>query len=330
MALFPPLSIHPHQKLPPGPPVGHKTEEAESIFNCIVKFFLMRKYDCILLRVSGELSLKSEQVRPKFFSILVRNVRKSLDRENIKHKIEVNPSRIFVYTNEISRAIKSLIRVFGISSLSPCWTCASKIDEISLLASDIAVENLKLDNTKSFALRVRMAGRHKDFSLKSLADEVGGAVKRVTNARVDLTNPDAEIFIECRSRRTYVFVRKIKAVGGLPLGTGGKACALVYSHSDVVAAWLVMRRGNNLIAFTDKQEYEDILKRWHIGERMRVKYMDYEKALKEAVKLKLPVVKGSFFSQLHSTSMLVLNPVICFSEKRIEKIYEKIKKFSKP
>ncbi|HIQ49638.1 MAG TPA: hypothetical protein EYH56_00420 [Nanoarchaeota archaeon] len=289
----------------------------------------MKKYECILLRVSGELSLKSEQVKPKFFSLLVRNVRKSLDRKNIEHRIEVNPSRIFVYTNEISQAVKSLIKVFGISSLSPCWTCASKIDEISLLASDIAVENLKLDNTKSFALRVRKAGRHKEFSLKTLADEVGGAVKRVTNAKVDLTNPDIEIFIECRSRRTYIFVKKIKAVGGLPLGSGGKACALVYSYADLVAAWLVMRRGNSLVVFTDNEEYENILRSWHIGERISINYEDKEKALKEALKLQLPIVKGSLFSQLHSTNAFVLNPIICFPEKIIKKMYEKIKKFSK-
>lgn len=289
----------------------------------------MREYDCILLRVSGELSLKSEQVRPKFFSILVRNVKKALDRENIKHKIETNPSRIFVYTNEIKKASKALIKVFGISSLSPSWSCVSKLDEISLLASDIALDVLKLNESKSFALRVRKAGRHKEFSLKSLADEVGGAVKRVTNAKVDLTNPDHEIFIECRSRRTYIFLKKLKAVGGLPLGTGGIASALVYSPRDLVAAWFVMRRGNALILFTEKEEYEKILRTWHIGERMKVKYTSYEEALKEAVKLNLPVVEGSFLSQLHSKEILVLNPIICFPEKRIEKIYEKIKKFSK-
>ncbi len=290
----------------------------------------MRKYDCLLVRVSGELSLKSEQVKPKFFERLVKNVRKALDRKGIKHKIETNPSRIFVYTDEISKASKTLTKVFGISSLSPCWTCPSKLENISLLVSDIAIENLKLDESKSFALRVRLAGRHREFSWKSLADEVGGAVKRVTNSKVDLTNPDIEIFIEARSRRTYVFTKKLKGVGGLPLGTGGKACALVYSHLDVVAAWLIMRRGNSLVVFTDNSEYEDILRQWHIGERMRVKFMDYEKALKEAAKAKLPVVKGSVFSQLYSPSLLVLNPIICFSAKRIEKMYEKIKNFSKP
>ncbi len=290
----------------------------------------MKKYDCLLLRVSGELSLKSEQVKPKFFERLVKNVKKALDREEIKHRIETNPSRIFVYTQEISRSAKILANVFGISSLSPCWVCPSKLESISPLVSDIAAENLRLNESKSFALRIRLAGRHREFSWKTLADEVGGAVKRVTNAKVDLTNPDVEIFVEVRSRKTYVFTKKLKAVGGLPLGTGGKACAFVYSSLDVVASWLVMRRGNSLIVFTDNREYEDILRRWHIGERMRVKYAEYEEALKHAAKLNLPVVKGSLFSQLHSASTLVLNPVICLSEKRIEKMYEKIKNFSRP
>ncbi len=289
----------------------------------------MKTYDCILLRVSGELSLKSEQVRPRFFEILVRNVKKALNKAKIKYKLETNPSRIFVYTHEIQRASRRLVKIFGISSLSPAWSCPSRIDEISLLTSDIATEVLKLNSSKSFALRARIAGRHKNFSLKSLVDEVGGAVKRVTNAKVDLTTPDEEIFIECRSRRTYVFLRKIKAVGGLPLGTGGKACALVYSPEDVVAAWLVMRRGNPLTIYTNNHEYEEILRNWHIGEKVQAEFLDYEDALKKVIKLELPVVKGSFLSQLHLDSTLVLNPVICFSRRKIEKIYEKIKKFSK-
>ncbi len=291
----------------------------------------MKPYDCLLIRVSGELSLKSEQVKPRFFSKLVSNVRKALDRKNIKHKIETNPSRIFVYTEDIKNALRSAIKVFGINSISPAWTCFSDLDEMKVLVTDIAIENLKLDSSKSFALRVRKAGRHKKFSLRMIAEEVGAAVKRTTNASVNLNTPDVEIFIECRSRRTYVFVKKYKGVGGLPLGTGGRALALVYAPEDVVASWFIMRRGVELSVLTDNEEYEQILRSWHIGGRMKVKYMSFEEAKEYAKKMKHPIVKGSVSSQLLPFSNYpVFNPIVCFSKKKVEKMYEKIKKFSKP
>ncbi len=295
--------------------------------NCYSHSSLMRDPDTILVRVSGEISLKSEQVKGKFMEILKRNIKKGLNKAEIKHKIEENPSRIFVKVDKenMEKAVNIIKNIFGVHSVSPSWSVPTELREISIIASDIAKEVLKLDETKSFALRVRLAGRHRKFSLKSLAEEVGASVKRVTNAQVNLDNPDHEIFIEARSRRTYVFLEKIKGVGGLPIGTGGRITAMLFDLYDLVSAWLVMKRGNELNIVTNSYYLEDIIKKWHIGGRIKVEYVNSpEEFFKLEKFLKYPICYGSIDKAFKNENYVFINPLIGLEESEIEKMCEKI------
>jgi len=68
------------------------------------------------------------------------------------------------------------------------------------------------------------------------------------NIRVDLDNPDVEIFVELRQEKGYVFTDSVKGVGGLPLGPRAKLVALVSGGIDSpVAAWLMMKRGCDIV-----------------------------------------------------------------------------------
>lgn len=227
----------------------------------------MREPDCFLVRV-GEQALKSEQVREKWMSILLDNIRTYLQKKNIKFSFEVNPNRIFIYTKE-RRKVKNLLkRVFGITSFSEAWKCHSNLDEIKLLAVDVA-EHLNINKRCSFAIRARRAGRH-SFSSKTIAEEAGAAVKRVTNAKVNLTNPHKEIFIETRSRNTYIFTEKIPGPGGVPLGTSGEVGAVLRGRKDVISCWLIMRRGCTLKVVSKRGELLRKIRRWHIGRELKV------------------------------------------------------------
>lgn len=223
----------------------------------------MRNPDCILLRV-GELALKSEQVQKKWFRIFLENVEAGL--KNIEHKTETNPNRVFIYTDS-PKAEDNLKKIFGVVSLSECWVCHSDLDDMKLLASEIARNVLKLNPKKSFAIDARRSGHHK-FSSKIIAEEIGAAVKRTTDAKVDLSNPEHKIHVECRSNRTYIFTDKIHAVGGLPLGVSGTILAVIKNEKDVLSAWLLMRRGCTLEVFSKNKKLIDLLKNWHTGKEM--------------------------------------------------------------
>lgn len=281
----------------------------------------MRKQDCVLVRV-GELALKSPQVQRNFFGTLLENIRIAL--EGIEYKIEINPNRIFVY-GDAGRIILALKKVFGITSLSPAWTCFSGLNDIKLLATDIA-ESLGLTAENSFAIRARRSGRHK-FSSQTIAEEVGAAIKRVTNAKVDLTKPDKEIFIECRSRKTYIFTEKIKCEGGMPLGVSGRVVVLLHNAKDAVAAWLMMKRGCELVLVVGEGKYGiiNVLKKWHIGKEIKIIASTKSTVFEIAKNEKIPIATGEVFGKkIMAEEQLIFRPIFFFDKKEINEIAKKM------
>lgn len=279
----------------------------------------MRPPDCILVRV-GELALKSDQVQRKWFKILLENVRAGLKEAGIEYRLETNPNRIFAFTAQINEAMAILRKIFGIVSVSPVWQCHSDLPEIRNLSADVAEHILKLNEKKSFAIRARRAGHHK-FSSKLIAEEAGAAVKRITNAQVNLSKPNFEIEIECRSRNTYIFTEKIPAVGGLPLGTGGKVLALLENEEDCLAALMVAKRGCEIVAAAKKFAPVEGLRKFHIGRQLELfAVKDFSEATEILEENGINAVVGKekenkVLKQVKKKHVLVLLPLVGLSER---------------
>ena len=77
--------------------------------------------------------------------------------------------------------------------------------------------------------------------------EAGGYVlEHVPHLSVDVNHPDHELMIEIR-KNAYLSVDKILAVGGMPMGTNGKACLLLSGGIDSpVAGFMIAKRGVEL------------------------------------------------------------------------------------
>ena len=210
-------------------------------------------YDVILVRY-GELSLKSTYVRKYFESTLVRNIKKALTRENISHSITKERGRIYLSTTKISKSIIVLSRIFGIVSFSPAVQTTSDMKDMSMLALQLA-KNI-LTEEKSFAIRATRVGTHM-FSSQQVAIQIGNDIVKATHAGVDLTNPDIELFIEIRDKKSFLFTEKISGVGGLPLGTQGRILALIENTVSLLAAWYLMRRGCNVIIANMKMSNDE-------------------------------------------------------------------------
>lgn len=208
-------------------------------------------YDLILIRY-GELSLKSAYVRKQFESTLVRNIKNAFELNMLHCKITTDRGRIYVHTDEISKGLDVLKRIFGITSFSPVLKTTSDIKDISNVAIDLSQKNLSKE--KSFALRVTRTGEH-DFTSQDVAVEIGSDIVKATKASVNLTNPDFELFIEIRHDKTFLFTEKIRGTGGLPLGTQGKILALIDDGLEsILAAWYIMRRGCDIL-FVHSNEF---------------------------------------------------------------------------
>jgi adenylyl- and sulfurtransferase ThiI len=212
--------------------------------------------DVILIRY-GELALKSSYVRKQFESTLLHNIKKALVQENIPHSLANERGRIYLTTEEISKSLPVIGRIFGIVSFSPAIQTITNLDNISELSLKL-MENA-LTKEISFGIRVTRVGTH-PFTSQDVAIRIGNDIVNATHAPVDLTSPDVELFIEIRRNKTFLFTEKRSGVGGLPLGTQGKILALITNSASLLAAWYLMHRGCNILIATIKQSDNDTIR----------------------------------------------------------------------
>ena len=219
----------------------------------------------ILVRY-GEIALKSEYVRRSFLDRLVDNIQDHLLHEGLECGVERERGRIFLYPQDEDSCVQLLRRVFGIVSFSPAVETSSKMGEICDTAADVARRVLK--EGMSFAVKSRRTGTH-PYTSHDVAVEVGDAVRNaVPGLKVDLKNPDKEIYVEVRGKRGYIFTEKIPGPGGLPIGTQGRVVALVEDKRGAVAAWLMMKRGCRcVVAFQSPSNWSEALRRWDVNLR---------------------------------------------------------------
>ncbi|HIH61524.1 MAG TPA: tRNA 4-thiouridine(8) synthase ThiI [Methanobacteriales archaeon] len=202
-------------------------------------------YDLILGRY-GEIALKSPQVRRRFESQLIHNIKSAF-----KTEVHVKGGRIFIYPADFEEALNRLAKIFGIVSFSPAIAMKTDKKVISTKLQEY-VEKLNLeglfDDKKSFAIRCKRTGTH-DFTSQELAAYAGSIVTDKIGAPVNLTKPDIEIFLDVRGRKTYLFHEILPGPGGLPIGISGKVISLLSGGIDsAVATYLVMKRGCKIVA----------------------------------------------------------------------------------
>jgi len=192
-----------------------------------------------IVRLSGEITLKSERTRPIFERTLLKNIEYALRKHGFtNYKIRTVPGRIFIYEAEGAENI--LTRVFGVHSVSPAVEYMfSDLEDLAAKAEEYFKDFVK---GKTFAVRPHRFGSH-DFTSMDIAKVVGAKLKPYSKG-VDLENPEVEVFIEVRGNRVYFFKEIIKGPMGLPIGTNGYVLALVSGGFDSpVAVWYTWKRG---------------------------------------------------------------------------------------
>jgi thiamine biosynthesis protein ThiI len=244
----------------------------------------------ILVRY-GEIGVKSPVVRKRFEKKLISNIKKL-----IKCKITINQGRIFLFPEEYDTALEDLTKIFGVVSFSPTLSTDTDHDAIKAAVQDYIKDLMKkheFDSEQPFAVKCRRVGTH-DFSSREMAGFCGAAVIELTNAPVDLSNPKFKLFIEVREDKTYIFHKKIKGAGGLPIGTQGRLISLVSGGIDSpVATYLMMKRGCDITIvnfnnhpFTSGSNDRIIkiykkLQEYASGSDLRIYQVDYGETLKK-------------------------------------------------
>jgi len=196
-------------------------------------------YTTIMIRF-GELNTKGKN-KIMFINTLLRNVKHALkDFKNIE--ISKTHDRIYIELNgENPNLINERLQmVSGIQNYSFVNRVEKDINKIV-----DACEELIKDKDK-FTFKVRAKRADKNFPIHS--DDINRlvATRILKNYphKVDIHNPDINIYVEVRLDGAFVYLDIIKGLGGFPLGVIGKAMLLMSGGIDSpVAAYLMMKRG---------------------------------------------------------------------------------------
>lgn len=197
----------------------------------------------------GEIALKGKN-RFYFENRLIRNIKNILN-EIGENKVYKEQSKIYIEIENdyIDEAIRKLRRIFGIVNISPCYRIEKDIDEIMKSSLETLEEARKLKGIKTFKVDVNRADKRFEPNSVELAREVGAYIlKNSEGFTVDVHNPDAYVHIDIRTN-CYIYTDKIKAYGGLPVGTNGKGLLLLSGGIDSpVAGFLIAKRGVEISA----------------------------------------------------------------------------------
>lgn len=192
--------------------------------------------DVLLVRY-GEVFLKGAN-RPHFLKVLNDNVKKAV--KPIGGRVWMFDSRIYVSDfDDLQECISRVTKVFGIYSVSPAVEMEKDLEAIS----QKAIEMMR-DKEGSFKVFGRRSDKSFPLNSMEIGMEVGGRVLQ-SNPKlwVDVHKPQHRLNIEIRDN-AYLCVEEIMAVGGLPMGTGGKAALLLSGGIDSpVAGYQLMKRG---------------------------------------------------------------------------------------
>lgn len=201
----------------------------------------------IALLKYGEIILKGLN-RPRFEKILIDNISRFIDRS----KVRIWKAQATIYVEPLSddtdmeEIANKLSKVFGVVAVALANVVPKDIDSICRMASEVA------SATKGNTFKVETKRADKKFPLKSPEINMlagGEILKNNPNLKVDVHNPDYTVNVEIRDVAAYVYAEKIRGVGGMPVGTNGRATLLLSGGIDSpVAGYMIAKRGAEINA----------------------------------------------------------------------------------
>ncbi len=192
----------------------------------------------------GELSTKKNNIN-YFVRVLRNNVEIAL--RGLDVNIMGDRNRMFISSSNLDLVVSKLTKVFGIHELDVVY----KLDgqDFNELYSNV-VDCLKEESFKTFKVETKRSDKRVTMDSMEISRRVGGCIlKNISNISVDVRNPELLLNVEVRSDALYFYYKKIKGIGGYPVGTLGKGMLMLSGGIDSpVAGYLAIKRGIKLEA----------------------------------------------------------------------------------
>ena len=146
-------------------------------------------------------------------------------------------------TCDLDGAWESMKQLFGIVGLSRAKSCEKNPNAFFQAACAYLDEDLK--NAKSFKVESKRSDKTFPMTSIELSQYVGGLLSEAyPHLKVDVHNPELIVHLEVRDFAGYVHANPEPGAGGLPVGVGGRAVALLSGGIDSpVACYMMAKRG---------------------------------------------------------------------------------------
>ena len=191
----------------------------------------------IILIKYGELTTK-KQNRKFFINMLEKNIKNLLINYDIK--IVKDRVRMFIETDKVEEVANKLVRIFGIHEIAICEKVETNLENIYSKTLEI----IKKEKGNTFKIITKRADKTFPINSMDMNNKLGGLVLKNTNLKVDVHNPDINLYVEIRENFTYIYTDSLKANGGYPVGIQGKGLLMLSGGIDSpVAGYLALKRG---------------------------------------------------------------------------------------
>ncbi|SHG95549.1 thiamine biosynthesis protein ThiI [Anaerosphaera aminiphila DSM 21120] len=192
----------------------------------------------------GEVVLKGKN-RKHFVDKIIGQIRKAIADIGF-NKIYKEMGKIYIeadYKN-FDIIIERVSHVFGIIYISPCVKVEKEFSEIEKAIKLLVEEKLEKEpSIKTFKALTKRSD--KNFPLKSteINNKIGGYVLKNFPLKVDVHNPGLYIYCDIKTS-CYIYLERVRAYGGMPVGTNGRGLLLLSGGIDSpVAGFLMAKRG---------------------------------------------------------------------------------------
>lgn len=208
------------------------------------------RYQAFLIKYA-EIAIKGKN-RYLFEDALVHQITRALHRTEGVFKVYKTRGRIHVEAEseyDYEETLDTLTKVFGITAICPVVVLEDEgveglREKVVEYLGKVYPDRISGDQTFTFKVNARRA--RKNFPLDSMGinASVGEAVLEAYPVmKVDVHAPELMINIEIREK-IYLYSESVKGACGMPVGTGGKAMALLSGGIDSpVAAYMIAKRG---------------------------------------------------------------------------------------
>ncbi len=206
-------------------------------------------YKALLVKY-GEIGVKGKN-RGRFENALTEQIKFHLSRLG-EFEVSREQGRIFIECPDgydYDDTIEELGKVFGISGISPVAVCNSiEWDDITKAVLEY-VDRAYPDKHFTFRVNAKRADKRYPVTSPEMCVRLGEEIlKAYPETKVDIHEPQVLITLEVRAR-AYIYSITVPGIGGMPLGTAGRAMLLLSGGIDSpVSGFMVAKRGVELEA----------------------------------------------------------------------------------